>query len=276
MTAVCRRCFRCGPLQPGRCPCSMSSGNVIGYVPLGFLAALAGAHPGRGGCRAHSYWLGLLLILSFALEFVQLYLPTRTSSKLDQLANAGGGAARGAGRRSRGPGAALEDGLAAASARALHAPPWRRIELWARADRAVAAVAVNSETLLFGNRRPARAVPRTSGKLNPAEVFVRVGEAGVACGERSLPPGLPLLLPVLPGQPVAGARRRAGGRRASAVRLIRLGQLIGSQAVVDCGSTPGGLYGPPPLESRSSSSPPGFPASRANGARRAGASVRRR
>src|SRR6267142_5615616 len=64
--------------------------NVIGYVPLGFLAALA-AYPRLRGGRAFVFGFACSLLLSFALESLQLYLPTRTSSNLDLIANAAGG-----------------------------------------------------------------------------------------------------------------------------------------------------------------------------------------
>src|SRR5258708_18743712 len=65
--------------------------NVIGYVPLGFLATLA-AYPRLRGGGAFAFGLACSLLLSFALESLQLYLPSRTSSNLDLLANAAGGA----------------------------------------------------------------------------------------------------------------------------------------------------------------------------------------
>src|SRR5258706_489018 len=65
--------------------------NVIGYVPLGFLAALA-AYPRLRGGGAFVFGFACSLFLSFTLESLQLYLPSRTSSNLDLLANAAGGA----------------------------------------------------------------------------------------------------------------------------------------------------------------------------------------
>src|SRR5258707_5414460 len=65
--------------------------NVIGYVPLGFLAALA-AYPRLRGGGAFVFGFACSLLLSFALESLQLYLPSRTSSNLDLLTNAAGGA----------------------------------------------------------------------------------------------------------------------------------------------------------------------------------------
>ena len=65
--------------------------NIIGYVPLGFLAVLA-AYPGLRGRYAFAFSLVCSALLSFMLEALQVYLPTRTSSNLDLLANAAGGA----------------------------------------------------------------------------------------------------------------------------------------------------------------------------------------
>src|SRR5262245_47268906 len=65
--------------------------NVLGYIPLGFLAVLA-SYPRLRGVAGFAFALACAIVLSFVLESLQLYLPTRTSSNLDLLANAGGGA----------------------------------------------------------------------------------------------------------------------------------------------------------------------------------------
>src|SRR5713226_330979 len=64
--------------------------NIIGYMPLGFLAVLA-AHPILRGRAAFALAVLCALALSLSLESLQLYLPTRTSSNLDLLANTAGG-----------------------------------------------------------------------------------------------------------------------------------------------------------------------------------------
>src|SRR5437879_1207233 len=66
--------------------------NIIGYLPLGFLAVLA-VYPWLRRGYALGFGLACSASLSFALESLQLYLPTRTSSNLDLLANTVGGAA---------------------------------------------------------------------------------------------------------------------------------------------------------------------------------------
>jgi VanZ family protein len=66
--------------------------NLAGYLPLGFLLALALL---RSGHRRLALPVGLLApaLLSLLLEGLQSYLPQRVPSRLDLLLNAGGGAA---------------------------------------------------------------------------------------------------------------------------------------------------------------------------------------
>lgn len=64
--------------------------NLLGYLPLGFLFALALARSGRA---RWALLLGLLgpALLSLLLEGLQSYLPQRVPSRLDLLLNAAGG-----------------------------------------------------------------------------------------------------------------------------------------------------------------------------------------
>ena len=64
--------------------------NLVGYLPLGFLFALALA---RSGHTRWAWLLGLLgpALLSLLLEGLQSYLPQRVPSRLDLLLNAAGG-----------------------------------------------------------------------------------------------------------------------------------------------------------------------------------------
>src|SRR5258706_481256 len=129
--------------------------NVIGYVPLGFLAALA-AYPRLRGGRAFVFGFACSLLLSFALESLQLYLPSRTSSNLDLLTNAAGGAlgalAAVAGTRAL----RLEEGLLRLRERFML--PGRRIDL-PRLGRRFSATRAN------GARRPPP--PRGAGDGHP-------------------------------------------------------------------------------------------------------------
>ena len=65
--------------------------NVVGYLPLGFLLALALLRSGR---RRLAWLAGLLApaLLSLLMEGLQSYLPQRVPSRLDLLLNAAGGA----------------------------------------------------------------------------------------------------------------------------------------------------------------------------------------
>lgn len=73
--------------------------NVLGYVPLGLLGALA-LHPRLTGWRAFAVTALAAIAASVALEAIQTYLPARIASNLDVLANGAGallGAALGVG-----------------------------------------------------------------------------------------------------------------------------------------------------------------------------------
>src|SRR6267142_9105 len=155
--------------------------NVIGYVPLGFLAALAAV----AGTRALRLEEGLLRLRE------RFMLP---------------------GRR-------IDLGLVL-------------IGLWLLSQ-------LNPETLLFGTGDLRELFRAPSGKLYPAEVFVRV-EAGVACGN-VFAAGLLFFCLCSPGQPVR-VLAVALVAAALAVRCFAFGLLIGSQAVLDW-VTPGALYG---------------------------------
>ena len=64
--------------------------NVLGYVPLGFVAGLT-LHP---RCRGWGLVIGAVVycaLLSIGVEGVQTYLPARVASKVDVLGNLAGG-----------------------------------------------------------------------------------------------------------------------------------------------------------------------------------------
>lgn len=68
--------------------------NVLGYIPLGFLIAVAW----RGAGRPYPVWLAALAacLLSFVMEGLQTYLPLRVSSNADWALNTVGALAGGA------------------------------------------------------------------------------------------------------------------------------------------------------------------------------------
>lgn len=62
--------------------------NLLGYVPLGWLLALALVRSGHGPWRAAAVGTGAAAVLSLLLEAAQSYLPSRVASNLDFGLNA--------------------------------------------------------------------------------------------------------------------------------------------------------------------------------------------
>lgn len=151
--------------------------NVIGYMPLGFLAALA-AYPVLRRRYAFAFAFICSILLSFTLELLQLYLPTRTSSNLDLLANTAGG--------TLGALIALAATRALMDSGGLHDVRNRLFLPGGRIDLGLVLLGLwlfaqlNPETILFGTGDLRDLFKAPTGKLYPAEVFLRV-EAGVAC-----------------------------------------------------------------------------------------------
>ncbi|HEY6239567.1 MAG TPA: VanZ family protein [Burkholderiales bacterium] len=210
--------------------------NVVGYLPLGFLAVLV-VHPRLRGASAFLFGFACSILLSFALESLQLYLPTRFSSNLDLLANAAGGAtgalAAVVGTRT------LQFEEVLRHLRERRMLPGRMVDLGLVLIGLWLLSQVNPETLLFGTGDLRELFRAPSGKLYPAEVFLRV-EAGVACGN-VFAAGLLAFCLSASGQPrrvLAVALVAA----ALAARSLAFGLLIGPQAVLDW-VTPGAIYG---------------------------------
>ena len=210
--------------------------NVVGYVPLGFLAVLA-VHPQLRGKAAFSLSLLVATLFSFLLESLQLYLPARTSSNLDLLANIAGGAT-GALLASAASGPLLhEQGLQTLRDRVFL--PGRRIDLglvllglWLLAQ-------LNPGTLLFATGDLRDLLRPPSGKLYTAGLFVRV-EAVVA-GANALCVGLLASCLTVEAQ----------SRRLIVLSLVgaglvmhsfAFGLLVSSQDILSW-LTPGALYG---------------------------------
>src|SRR6266540_1661456 len=144
--------------------------NLLGYMPLGFLAVLA-AHPILRGRAAFAFAVLCALALSLALESLQLYLPTRTSSNLDLFANTAGGiigalAAAAASRR-----LLLEEGLKAIRDRLFL--PGSGIDLGLVLLGMWLIAQLNPGMLLFGTGDLRGLFRPPPGKLYPAELFVR-------------------------------------------------------------------------------------------------------
>lgn len=69
------------------------SANMLGYIPLGFLATWAALRDGNRLVARQSVLIGVLwaFVLSFCAETTQNYLPLRVASNLDLALNAAGG-----------------------------------------------------------------------------------------------------------------------------------------------------------------------------------------
>src|SRR2546423_9034508 len=183
--------------------------NIIGYIPLGFLAVLA-VYPWLRRGYALGFGLACSVLLTFALESLQLYLPTRTSSNLDLLANAVGGAV--------GAFAALAATRPLMDAEGLQRLRNRLFLAGRRTDLGLVLLGLwlfaqlNPQTLLFGTGDLRDLFKAPSGKLYPAETFLRV-EAGVARAN-GLAAGLLALCLTARGPPARGVGGRLLGAAA--------------------------------------------------------------
>jgi VanZ family protein len=209
--------------------------NIIGYVPLGLLAVFA-VYPWLRRGYALVFGLACSASLSFLLESLQLYLPARTSSNLDLLANTVGGLV--------GALVALGTTRPLMDAEGLQRLRNRLFLAGRRVDLGLVLLGLwlfaqlNPETLLFGTGDVRDVFKTPSGKLYPAEVFLRV-EAGVACAN-GLAAGLLALCLIARDQP-ARAVVVIFLAAALAVHSFGFGMVVSSQDVL-AWVTPGALY----------------------------------
>jgi VanZ family protein len=210
--------------------------NVLGYIPFGFLAVLA-AYPRLRGRTAFACGMLAAVLASFVLESIQVYLPTRTASNLDLIANAAGGTLGAiAGLAATRP---LMDNGKLQSLRGDLFLAGGRVDLglvllglWLFAQ-------LSPETLLFGTGDLRDLFKAPSGKLYPAEVFLRV-EAGVACAN-GLGAGLLAACLVARAQPTRGVVLLLIAT-ALAAHAFAFGLLVNPQDALSW-ATPGALYG---------------------------------
>ena len=210
--------------------------NVLGYMPLGFLAMLASYTRLRGGAGL-AFGIACSVLMSFTLESLQLYLPTRTSSNLDLIANTAGGAIGAlAGLAATRP--LMDAGELQRLRNQLFLPGGRvdlglvLLGLWLLAQ-------LSPETLLFGTGDLRDLFKSPSGKLYPAEVFLRV-EAGVACAN-GVAAGLLAACLVERSQPKRGVVLLLIAA-ALAVHSFAFGLLVNPQDILSW-VTRGALYG---------------------------------
>jgi len=210
--------------------------NVLGYIPLGFLAVLA-SYPRLRGVAAFAFGLACSLLMTFTLESLQLYLPTRTSSNLDLLANTVGGAvgALAAAAATR----PLMDAGKLEGLRGELFLPGRRVDLGLVLLGLWLFSQLSPETLLFGTGDLRDLFKTPSGKLYPVETFLRV-EAGVACAN-GFAAGLLAACLLERKQPVRGIVMLLMATALSA-HTLAFGLLVGPQEFLSW-VTPGALYG---------------------------------
>ena len=210
--------------------------NLLAYLPLGFLGVLA-LFPLARGVRATVIAFLLSTLLSAGLESLQTYLPSRYASNIDLAANATGALIG----TLMGVGAArllLRDG-------GLQALRYRLFRAGAPIDMGLVLLGLwlfsllSPETLLFGNGDLRSLFQTSSGRLYPAEVFMRV-EAAVA-GANALAVCLFVGTLMRAGQPsrlVMVAVLAAG----LLVRTVAYGLLFSSSEIL-LWVTPGALFG---------------------------------
>jgi VanZ family protein len=210
--------------------------NVLGYLPLGFLAVLA-AYPRLRGARGFAFGVACSLLSSFILESLQVYLPVRTASNLDLIANTAGGAL-GALAAAAATRQLMDAGKLESLRRELFLPGRQAdlglvlLGLWLFSQ-------LSPETLLFGTGDLRDLFKTPSGRAYPAEVFLRV-EAGVACAN-GLASGLLAASLVERNQPTRGVVLLLIAT-ALAAHSLAFGWLVNSQDAL-AWVTPGAMYG---------------------------------
>src|SRR6267142_3108254 len=210
--------------------------NLLGYMPFGFLAVLA-TYPRLRGGAGFAFGVLCSILASFVLESVQVYLPTRTASNLDILANTAGGTV-GAIAALLATRSLMDAGMLQSLRSRLFLPGGRvdlglvLLGLWLFSQ-------LSPETLLFGMGDLRDLFKTPSGRLYPAEVFLRV-EAGVACAN-GLAAGLLAACLIARNQPARGVVVIFLSA-ALAVHTFGFGLLVSSQDILSW-VTPGALYG---------------------------------
>jgi VanZ family protein len=210
--------------------------NILGYAPLGFLAVLA-AYPRWRGIRAVALATLAAVLLSFILEALQSYLPSRTPSNLDFAANSAGAIAGALIAAGMSESVLFERRIKAQRHRIFR--PGRRIDVGLVLLGLWMFTQLDPQTLLFGggDLRPLFQEPAT--ELHPAEVFMSA-EALVA-GANTLAVGLLTALLAAPGQPV---RMLLGAVIAAALLLhaVAYAVLFGAVGALNW-LTPGAYFG---------------------------------
>ncbi|MFM9968075.1 MAG: VanZ family protein [Burkholderiales bacterium] len=210
--------------------------NIAAYFPMGLLLILA-LHPRWRGLHALVIAMLATVAMSFSLEALQHYLPSRIPSNLDLLANSLGGLI----------GAVAGSGLANRLLRdnGLQAVCYRLFRDGARIDFGMMLLGLwlvsllYPGTSLFGNGDLRAVFSEPGAELHPTELFIRF--EALIVGANTVAVGLLLALLIERNQPVRGLFL-ALLVAALCVRSISYGLLFSSQRFFDW-LTPGASLG---------------------------------
>ena len=171
--------------------------NIAAYVPMGLLLTLA-MHPRWRGAPALAGAMLCALGMSFCLEALQSYLPTRIPSNIDLAANFLGGTLGAAAGGLLTRHLLRDDGL--------HSLRYRLFREGARVDLGLVLLGLwlisllYPGTSLFGNGDLRAVFSEPGGELHPAETFIRF--EALVVGSNTVAVGLLLALLVGRDQPV--------------------------------------------------------------------------
>ena len=210
--------------------------NVAAYIPMGMLLVLA-LHPRLRGAIAFVGAVVAAFLMSFGLEALQHYLPSRIPSNLDLAANFLGGVLGAVAGSLLTKRLLRDDSLQAARYRLFRDGP--RIDLGLVLLGLWLISLLYPGTSLFGNGDLRAVFSEPGGELHPAELFIRF-EAGVV-GSNTVAVGLLLALLVSHGQPVR-MLFVALICTALGIRTVSYGLLFSSQHLFDW-LTPGASLG---------------------------------
>ena len=210
--------------------------NLVAYMPLGFFALLA-LHPLVRGKRAFALSSLASCALSFAMEALQTYLPSRISSNLDLATNSLGALV--------GAGLALCCGARLLGRGKMHELRHRWVLDGHQYDLGLVLLGLwlftqlNPATLLFGNGDLRGLFEEVPAVLHPVEVFIQMEAAVTACNMVAI--GLFLSCLAQDGRPLRGLLL---GLLAAALALktVAVGELLKAQTVF-AWLTPGALLG---------------------------------
>jgi VanZ family protein len=210
--------------------------NLVAYMPLGFFALLA-LHPLVRGKRAFAVASLAGCVLSFAMEALQTYLPSRISSNLDFATNSLGAFV--------GAGLALCFGVRLLGRGKMHELRHRWVLDGHQYDLGLVLLGLwlftqlNPATLLFGNGDLRALFEEVPAVLHPADVFIQMEAAVTASNTVAI--GLFMSCLTQDKRPLRGLLLVLLAA-ALALKTVAVGELLKAQTVF-AWLTPGALLG---------------------------------